>query len=92
MKLQCFIWLNITFNAAAIAFKSRFTYYFRATIINLALVGFLCNLGVQYIIRGFLSIQKISRLSFFFRENVFSNEILITGLVAFTHVEFMLLM
>ena len=55
-----------SFNAAAIAFKSRFTYYFGATIINLALVGFLCNLGVQYIIRDFLSIQMISRLTFVF--------------------------
>lgn len=60
-----------------------------AGIGNLALIGFLCNLGVQYILGSFLFILVTSGLNLFFRHDVLSQTILSTGLITFTYVDVM---
>ena len=65
LKLYLSICMYITFNIAATAFESGFTKHFDAAIINLAFVGCLCNLGVQYVLRSFLFITVTLRLNLF---------------------------
>ena len=74
-------WWNINFNAAVTAFKSGFTEHLDVAVIILALVIFLCNLGVQYIVGSFTVMSMTSRLSLVFRNDVFSDTILSTGSV-----------
>ena len=50
-------------------------------IINLDLVGFLCNLVVQYIFQSSLFISLISRLNLFFKNDVLSDKISSTSLI-----------
>lgn len=53
-KLKCSIWLSINFNAALTSFESDFTEHLGgAAIKNIAVVGFLCSLGVQYVLVNF---------------------------------------
>ena len=91
MRLQCWIWFYINFNAAVTALESGFSEHLVGEIINLALVEFLCNLGVQYILGGFLFIPVTSRLYLSFRNDVISEAFLSTGLVAFICVDVVLL-
>ena len=71
--------------------ESGFTEHLVGEVINFALVEFLCNLGVQYILGGFLFILVTSRLYFSFRNDVISKAFLSTGLVAFICVDVVLL-
>ena len=48
---------------------------------NLALIEFLLNLGVTYILVSYISF-KTSGMNLFFRNDVLSDKILSTGLVA----------
>ena len=91
LKLQYLIWLRNSFSAAGTGFESGFTENLGAAIINLALVGLLGNLGVQQIFGSFSFISVTSRLNLSFRNEVFSGTILSTLLVAFVHVDVMLL-
>ena len=65
--------------------------WFHGTVTNLALVGFLYNLGYHYKLGSFLFISVTSKLNSFFRNDVFSDTILSTALVAFVYVDGMLL-
>ena len=65
----------ISFNVTVICFESGFTGHFIAVIENLALVGFLCNLGVQYKFGSFLFIPLTPRLNLYLRSNVLSDTI-----------------
>ena len=64
--------LRISFNATLTAFETRFTKHLAAEIVRLYLVGFLCNLGVRYVLGSFLFISMTSRLNLLFRNHVFS--------------------
>ena len=61
-----------------------------ARIGNLALIGFLCNLGAQYILESFLFVLMTSGLNLLFRNDILSQTILSTGLITFTYVDVML--
>ena len=83
LKLYFSIGLYISFNAAVTAFESGFTKHSGVEFKNLALVGFLCNLGVQYKLGSFLFISLTSRLNSFFRNDLLSDIIFSTALIAF---------
>ena len=77
------ICLYISFNATATTFENGFTEHLGKAIIKVELVGFLSNLGVQYTLDSFLFISLTSILYLFFRNDVLSDKIWSTGLIAF---------
>lgn len=72
--------------AAVTAFKSGFTKNLGAAIMNIALIGFYADQepNMYWI---FLLVSVTSRLNSFFSYDVFSDNILFTGLIAFVGYE-----
>ena len=79
------------FTLPIIVFGSCFIEHLGETIINLALVGFLCNLKVQYILGSFVFVSVTSRLNLYFRISIFCDTILCTGLDASVYFDVILL-
>lgn len=78
--------MKISVKAAVTAFKSGFTKNLGAAIMNIALIGFYADQepNMYWI---FLLVSVTSRLNSFFSYDVFSDNILFTGLIAFVGYE-----
>ena len=81
---------SVCYNTDITAFESVFTDYLDVAIVKLALVGLICNLGVQCTLDIFVFMSVTLRLNLFSRNDLCFATILSNVLVTFTYVKFIL--